>query len=494
MVHRRHHRPHAAGRTRRRAGQPRGRRRSRDQRRGRPRAHGGAGADRRHRSTRRCAVASLDAPGGRVTVGGREQTLRILGAAVTVEQMRNLTIPTGGGRFVKLSDVADVGDGSAEVRGFARLNGRPVVGFQVTKTKDASDVATEDGVSTAIEQLLKKHEGVSFTKIFSRSTRPAPASTPRHTLLEGMLLAALVVFLFLRDWRSTLITAVAMPVSLIPTFFVMSLLGFSLNMVTLLALTLVIGILVDDAIVEIENIEKRVLPGPASLRGRHRGRRRHRPGGGGDHLRHRRGVHAGRLHAGHSRPVLQGVRPDRLGGGAVLAAGRAPADAADGGLFPRSRSRAKNRAGAFRGLLRDVLEWALDHRIGLGHPGRRAVLRSPSRWWSLLPKGFQPEGNPDFFYVDDRGPARLDDQRHGAPSSARSTICWRRSRRPSASSPRSAQRRPSGGPGGFALQRRRSTYRNGHAASCKAAPRFARRATIRDRLRADAARRSPTRG
>ena len=82
-----------------------------------------------------------------------------------------------------------------------------------------------------------------------------------HTLLEGMLLAALVVFLFLRDWRSTLITAVAMPVSLIPTFFFMNMLGFSLNMVTLLGLTLVIGILVDDAIVEIENIEKRVYRG-----------------------------------------------------------------------------------------------------------------------------------------------------------------------------------------------------------------------------------------
>ena len=208
------------------------------------------------------AVASLDAPGGRVTVGGREQTLRILGAAVTVEQIRNITIPTGGGRSVRLSDVADVGDGSAEVRSFALLNGQPVVGFQVSKVKDASEITTENGVSAAIEQLLKKHEGVSITKILSRvdQTRAGFIAT-WHTLLEGMLLAALVVFIFLRDWRSTLITAIAMPVSLIPTFFFMSMLGFSLNMVTLLGLTLVIGILVDDAIVEIENIEKRVYRG-----------------------------------------------------------------------------------------------------------------------------------------------------------------------------------------------------------------------------------------
>jgi HAE1 family hydrophobic/amphiphilic exporter-1 len=208
------------------------------------------------------AVASLDAPGGRVTVGGREQTLRILGAAANVEQIRYISIPTGGGRSVRLSDVADVGDGSAEVRSFALLNGAPVVGFQVSKVKDASEITTENGVSAAIEKLLEAHEGLSITKILSRvdATRASFIAT-WYTLLEGMLLAALVVLVFLRDWRSTLITAIAMPVSLIPTFFFMDLLGFSLNTITLLALTLVIGILVDDAIVEIENIEKRVYRG-----------------------------------------------------------------------------------------------------------------------------------------------------------------------------------------------------------------------------------------
>ncbi|WP_269716109.1 efflux RND transporter permease subunit [Caulobacter sp. NIBR2454] len=208
------------------------------------------------------AAYSIDSPGGRVRIGGREQTLRVLGAAETIEQLRALTIPTGNGRFVQLTDVAQVGDGSGEVRGFARLDGKPVVAFQVMKTRESSDVAVEDRVAKAIEKLAADNPGVTFTKIFSTvdDTRASFTAT-EHTLLEGMLLASLVVFLFLREWRATAITALAMPVSLIPTFAFMAIAGFSLNVVTLLALTLVIGILVDDAIVEIENIEKRVSRG-----------------------------------------------------------------------------------------------------------------------------------------------------------------------------------------------------------------------------------------
>ncbi len=212
---------------------------------------------------------SVDAPGGRVTVGDREQTLRVLGGARNAEAIRNLSISAAGGRFVRLSDVADVGDGSSEVRSFALLNGRPVVGFQVSKTKDSSDVAVETEVDKALQDMefggkAKKPQfpDVHITKILSRvdSTRAGFSATV-EALLEGMGLAALVVFIFLRDWRATAVTAVAMPVSLIPTFAFMHLLGFSLNMVTLLGLTLVIGILVDDAIVEIENIEKRTQLG-----------------------------------------------------------------------------------------------------------------------------------------------------------------------------------------------------------------------------------------
>ncbi|NGM49019.1 efflux RND transporter permease subunit [Caulobacter sp. 602-2] len=204
---------------------------------------------------------SLDAPGGRATVGGREQTLRVLGAANTLDQLKQITIPVGS-RYVKLTDVADVGQGAGEERGFARLDGKPVVAFQVMKTRESSDVQVEDRVKAAVLALEQKSAGVAFTKIYSTvdETRASFKAT-EHTLLEGMLLASLVVFLFLREWRATLITAIAMPVSLIPTFAFMAMVGFSLNVVTLLALTLVIGILVDDAIVEIENIEKRVSKG-----------------------------------------------------------------------------------------------------------------------------------------------------------------------------------------------------------------------------------------
>src|SRR5579872_631575 len=213
------------------------------------------------------AAANANIPGGRVDVGGREQTVRALGEAQTVESLRNLTIPTGAGRYVKLSDVADVGDGSGEPRGFARLNDRPVVGFQVLKTNDSSEVRTEDNVKAEMAKLQKAYPNVRFTEVFSTvdNTRASYEATLR-TMFEGMALASLVVFLFLRDLRSTAIVAIAMPVSLVPTFLFMAIFHFSLNVVTLLALTLVIGILVDDAIVEIENIQKRVQAGARPYR------------------------------------------------------------------------------------------------------------------------------------------------------------------------------------------------------------------------------------
>lgn len=208
------------------------------------------------------AQANVDTPGGRADIGGREQNVRVLGAALTVDQVRNLTIPTPSGHFVRLSDVADVGDGSSEKRTYALLDGHPVVGFAITKTKLSSEVDVEDEVNAALKKLELANPGLTVHPIVSRvdQTR-ASFSATLHTMLEGMLLASLVVWLFLRDWRATAITAVAMPVSLIPTFAYMNLIGFSLNVVTLLGLTLVIGILVDDAIVEIENIEKRVYVG-----------------------------------------------------------------------------------------------------------------------------------------------------------------------------------------------------------------------------------------
>ena len=209
---------------------------------------------------------NTDQPGGRAQIGGREQTVRVLGSGLDVQAIRDVTIPTNG-RFVKLSDVAEVGDGSAEARSFAVLDGRPVVAFQVNKTKEVSEVTAEDSAKAAIAKLAAANKNVKFTQLLSTvdETRESYVSTV-HVLLEGMALAALVVFLFLKNWRATAIAATAMPLSLIPTFAAMAAIGFSLNIITLLALTLVIGILIDDAIVEIENIEKRIERGATPYR------------------------------------------------------------------------------------------------------------------------------------------------------------------------------------------------------------------------------------
>ena len=203
-----------------------------------------------------------DLGGGRAKIGERELTMRVLGSARTVDSLRALQAPLPNGRYIRLDQLAAIGDGAGEKRGFAMLDGRPVASFQVSKTKGASDVAVEKEVLKAIDTLKRDHPEVTFSPILStvKNTREAFSSTV-HVLQEGMVLAVIVVFLFLREWRATAISAIAMPASLIPTFAAMAVFGFSINIITLLALTLVVGILVDDAIVEIENIQKRIERG-----------------------------------------------------------------------------------------------------------------------------------------------------------------------------------------------------------------------------------------
>jgi len=348
-------------------------------------------------------AADLDAPGGRVQVGGREQTLRVLGSVNTLNALREFTIPTGTGGFVKLTDIADVGDGSSEARGFARLNGQPVVGFMVMKTRDSSDVAVEDAVIAALERAEGQYKGVTFTKIFSSvdETRASFKAT-QHVLMEGMILAALVVFVFLRDWRSTAITAVAMPISLIPTFFFMNIFGFSLNVVTLLALTLVIGILVDDAIVEIENIEKRVAQGMRPYQAAMQG---------ADAI--------GLAVVATTFAIVVVFTPVSFMSGMagqffrefgitvsvavlfslVVARLLTPLMAA---YFLKPVSHAKPRK-PFQGFYRNALEWALDHRILASVIGGVIFIGS-LMLVPLLPQGFQPAGDPDYLYVDIQGP------------------------------------------------------------------------------------------
>ncbi len=206
---------------------------------------------------------NVDLAGGRGEVGGHEQAIRTLANAGSVAALAESRVVLPGGREVRLSDVAAVTDGFEEPRRFARLDGTtPVVAFAVYRAKGASDVTVAERVAAKLEALHAAHPDVTTTLI-DDSVRGTYGSylAAMHGLLEGAVLATVVVFIFLRDWRATVLAAAALPLSVLPAFFFMDLMGFSLNFVSLLAITLVTGILVDDAIVEIENIVRHIRMG-----------------------------------------------------------------------------------------------------------------------------------------------------------------------------------------------------------------------------------------
>lgn len=211
---------------------------------------------------RQLRAVNADMPGGRATIGSAEQSIRALGSAASVDQLRAMTIMLPSRRQARLSDLGRVEDGFAEVRGAASLDGTPVIAFVVERSTGASVVSVSDGVQAAVAKLAREHPEVGFHRIFSVADYAKGSYHASIEALElGAVLAIAVVFLFLRDLRATLIVGVAMPLSLFPSFFPMSLLGFTLNWCSLLALTLVVGILVDDAIVEIENIIRHMRMG-----------------------------------------------------------------------------------------------------------------------------------------------------------------------------------------------------------------------------------------
>ena len=211
---------------------------------------------------------SVDLAGGRGEVGRQEQSIRTLAGATTLEQLAATRLVVAGGRELRLSDVAEITDTSEEPRSFARLDGtEPVVAFAVYRAKGASDVSVADLVQQHLAALAAAHPDVSYRLIDDsvRETRGSYVSA-MHSLIEGAALAVVVVLLFLRDWRATMLAACALPLSVIPAFGAMHLMGFSLNFVSLLAITLVTGILVDDAIVEIENIVRHMRMGKTAYR------------------------------------------------------------------------------------------------------------------------------------------------------------------------------------------------------------------------------------
>jgi hydrophobic/amphiphilic exporter-1 (mainly G- bacteria), HAE1 family len=212
---------------------------------------------------RQLRATNVDLAGGRGEVGGQEQTIRTLGGARTIDDLSASKIILPGGRDVRLGELGEVTDVFEEPRAFARLNGEtPVVTAQVYRAKGASDYDVKNVVLRKMAELEAENPTVSYALIDDavRVTFGSYRSAMK-TLIEGALLAVVVVFIFLRDWRATLISCIALPLSIIPTFWAMEMMGFSLNLVSTLAITLVTGILVDDAIVEIENIVRHMRMG-----------------------------------------------------------------------------------------------------------------------------------------------------------------------------------------------------------------------------------------
>jgi hydrophobe/amphiphile efflux-1 (HAE1) family protein len=212
--------------------------------------------------SRQLRGSNVDLAGGRAEIGGRDQAIRALAGAKTLADLAatRIALPLGG--EVRLDDLGQVTDTVSEPRTFARFNSTPVVGFAIVRAKGASDVVVSKAVAARVDALKAAHPDVDLKLIDTSVTYTVGMyDAAMETLWEGAALAVLVVFLFLRDLRATVIAAITLPLSILPAFWVMDVLGFSLNMISLLAITLSTGILVDDAIVEIENIVRHTRMG-----------------------------------------------------------------------------------------------------------------------------------------------------------------------------------------------------------------------------------------
>lgn len=203
-----------------------------------------------------------EAPGGKADISGARQSVRTIGTVGNVAEIAALQMALPDGHVIRLDQVAKVTDGVGERTAITLLDGKPVVGFEITRSKGAGEIVVAKAVKKAVAALNEKASHVKIEEAFNNVDAVQENYDGSMSLLyEGAILAVLVVWFFLRDWRATLVAAAALPLSIIPTFMAMNYLGFTLNGVTLLSLALVIGILVDDAIVEIENIVRHLRMG-----------------------------------------------------------------------------------------------------------------------------------------------------------------------------------------------------------------------------------------
>ncbi|MDX6272533.1 MAG: hydrophobic/amphiphilic exporter (mainly bacteria), family [Acidobacteriota bacterium] len=217
---------------------------------------------------------NMEVPGGRVDEGARELTVRTLGRIANPSDFNHVAISTRGNYAVKLSDIGYAEDGSEELRTSARLNGEPAVTLIVAKQSGTNTVAVADEIKARLREIEPTLPANVRTQVIGDSSifiKAAVESIQTH-LIEGSFLAAVVVFVFLWNFRSTIIAGLAIPTSIIATFGLMAALGYTLNMITMLALTLMVGIVIDDAIVVLENIyrfieEKGMPPFQAAIEG-----------------------------------------------------------------------------------------------------------------------------------------------------------------------------------------------------------------------------------
>jgi multidrug efflux pump subunit AcrB len=214
--------------------------------------------------SRQLRYVQQEASGGRADLGGSEQSVRTIATVSSAQDLGVIEIAFSGAgdRRIRLDQVARVIDTVAEQRSTALLNGKTVVGFEITRARGAGEVEVVDGVRAALVRLRGEHPDVSVTEAYNFVDPVIENYEGSMALMiGGAVLAVIVVWIFLRSWRATFVSAIALPLSIIPTFAVMHRMGFTVNVVTLLSLSLVVGILVDDAIVEIENIMRHIASG-----------------------------------------------------------------------------------------------------------------------------------------------------------------------------------------------------------------------------------------
>jgi multidrug efflux pump subunit AcrB len=209
--------------------------------------------------------SNMNGAGGRAEIAGSEQSVRVIGNAPDAYQLSQTQIALPGGRLVRLADLGEVKDSNSEQRSIAKMNGRQVVTFMIQRSKGSSEVTAYTVAWEELHKLEKENPKVHFSEVFNTvDYTKAQYRSAMEGLIEGAVLAVFVVFLFLRDLRATAISALAIPMSAIPAFWFMSLLDITLNFMSTMAMGLVAGVLVDDAIVEIENIVRHMRMGKSA--------------------------------------------------------------------------------------------------------------------------------------------------------------------------------------------------------------------------------------